>query len=131
MPELFYPIAMLFGILGCMGLWSFSSLCWELARAQEVCDALRDEEAWRIVRATLFIAGPVDMAYFVAMGLCCVQIAPDEGPVWQSWFAAAVSLAVLHSLYMLRTERRLLRFMDCVRSMAGQHALPAHRQETS
>jgi len=120
MPELFYPIAMLFGSLGCMGLWSFGSLCWELARAQEVCDALRDEEAWRIVRTTLFVAGPVELLYFVLMGLCCLQIAPADGEAWRTWFAAAVSLAVLHSLYMMRTERRLRRFMDCVRRMAGQ-----------
>ncbi len=116
MPELFVPVAVLFGTLGCIALWTFGSLCWEMSATLQHCRQQGDEEGHRVVRATGFVTCSATVLYFALMGACCVMLALRfDDDAWRTWFAAALWLASLHALYMRHVERRVVR-------MAGQRA---------
>lgn len=108
MPDLFVAGAVLFGTLGCIALWMFGSLCWEVAAAMARCRARGDDEGHRVLKATGLVTCSVTTLFYVLMGVCCVLVVMRDD-TWHTWFAAALWLTSLHALYMHRVERRVLR----------------------
>lgn len=108
MPDLFVAGAVLFGTLGCVALWMFGSLCWEVSAAMARCRARGDAEGHRVLRATGVVTCAVTAAFYALMGSCCVLVVTHD-EAWRQWFAAALWLTSMHALYMRLVERRVLR----------------------
>lgn len=110
MPELFVPAAVLFGTLGCIALWMFGSLCWEMSAAMARCRQGGDDKGHRVIRATGLVTCSATTVFYLLMGACCVLVVTSD-EAWRSWFAAALWLTVLHALYMRHVERRVMRLV--------------------
>lgn len=107
MPELFVPVAVLFGTLGCIALWMFGSLCWEMSAAMRHYRLQGDDEGHRAMRATGVVTCSVTTLFYLLMGACCVMVATSDD-AWRTWFAAVLWLTSLHALYMRHVERRVV-----------------------
>lgn len=111
MPEAYLPATLMFGLLGGVALWGFSSLCWELARAQARCVAADDDAAFRAVRAIGHVAAALTLVYFVMMGASCLLVARRfASPL--AWGALGLLLGVVHQHYLGRAEARVMRLME-------------------
>ena len=113
MPEEMLMPVLWWGLMGLTNVVSFASLAWEVARAMEKCYERDDDEAFRIVRATLNWAGVAFLVAMAAQTWTCVALVPHDDN-WRGYFGLGVSFCGAQVAYMRNCEKGLKRFMTQV-----------------
>ncbi len=102
-----------YGLLSLVVVGVFASLGYEIERSFTACLAAQDDEAWRIVCATLNVNGLAMLASFLFIGLTCWGIGALPAH-WRWYFVASVLITFAYFSYTRACERRLNAFLHSI-----------------